>query len=168
MSKYIIPLLILILLIFSIIKKVKPYDAFIDGAKQSIDLTFSIFPYLVGVLILSELFETSGLADMFSNLLSPVFSLFGIPKELSKLVMIKPFSGSGSLAILSDVYLKFGVDSYIARCASAIYGSSETVFFISSVYFAKSKNKKLFLPILISLIASFFSTVFACFICKII
>ena len=168
MSKYIIPLLILILLIFSIIKKVKPYDAFIDGAKQSIDLTFSVFPYLVGVLILSELFETSGLADMFSNLLSPVFSLFGIPKELSKLVMIKPFSGSGSLAILSDVYLKFGVDSYIARCASAIYGSSETVFFISSVYFAKSKNKKLFLPILISLIASFFSTVFACFICKII
>lgn len=168
MSKYIIPLLILILLIFSIIKKVKPYDAFIHGAKQSIDLTFSVFPYLVGVLILSELFETSGLADMFSNLLSPVFSLFGIPKELSKLVMIKPFSGSGSLAILSDVYLKFGVDSYIARCASAIYGSSETVFFISSVYFAKSKNKKLFLPILISLIASFFSTVFACFICKII
>ena len=168
MSKYIIPVLILILLVFSVVKKVKPYNAFIEGAKQSIDLTFSIFPYLVGVLILSELFEISGLADMFSNLLSPLFSLFGIPKELTKLVMIKPFSGSGSQAILSDVYLKFGVDSYIARCASAIYGSSETVFFISSVYFAKSKNKKLFLPILISLIASFFSTVFACFICKIL
>lgn len=168
MSKYIIPVLILILLVFSVVKKVKPYNAFIEGAKQSIDLTFSIFPYLVGVLILSELFEISGLADMFSSLLSPLFSLFGIPKELTKLVMIKPFSGSGSLAILSDVYLKFGVDSYIARCASAIYGSSETVFFISSVYFAKSKNKKLFLPILISLIASFFSTVFACFICKIL
>ncbi|MBE7089678.1 MAG: spore maturation protein [Clostridiales bacterium] len=168
MSKYIIPVLIIILLVFSVVKKVKPYNAFIEGAKQSIDLTFSIFPYLVGVLILSELFEISGLADMFSNLVSPLFSLFGIPKELTKLVIIKPFSGSGSLAILSDVYLKFGVDSYIARCASAIYGSSETVFFISSVYFAKSKNKKLFLPILISLIASFFSTVFACFICKIL
>lgn len=168
MASYFIPVLILLLIIFSLIKKVKPYDAFTDGAKGAIDLTISIFPYLVGILILSELFELSGLSDLLTKLLSPVFSFLGIPKELTKLIMIKPFSGSGSLALLADVFNKYGVDSYISRCASCIYGSSETVFYIAAVYFAKSKNKRLFKPILISLIASFFSCIFACLICRIL
>jgi spore maturation protein B len=167
-SAYFIPILLIFLIIFSLAKKVKPYNAFIDGAKGATDLTISVFPYLVGILALSELFEVSGFSDILTAWLSPAFSFFGIPAELSKLVLIKPFSGSGSLAILSDTLTKFGVDSYIARCACCIYGSSETVFYIAAVYFAKSKNKKLFLPILISLIASFFSCVFACFICRLI
>ncbi|MBR2384376.1 MAG: spore maturation protein, partial [Clostridia bacterium] len=99
---------------------------------------------------------------------SPFFNLLGIPTELTKLVLIKPFSGSGSLALVSEIFSTYGVDSYIARSACVIYGSSETVFYIAAVYFAGAKTKKLLVPILISLIASFFSCVFACFICKII
>ena len=167
MSKYFIPILFLIVLLFSIIKKVKPYDAFTEGAKSAIPFAISVFPYLVSIFILTELFEASGLSSAVSTFLQPVFSLLGIPAELTKLVLIKPFSGSGSLAILSEIYTKYGVDSYLSRCASVIYGSSETVFYIAAVYFAGAKTKKLTAPILISLVASFISCAFACFICKI-
>lgn len=168
MSKYFIPILFLSIFIVSIIKKVKPYDAFVLGAKSAIPFAISIFPYLVTIFVLTELFEVSGLSNIVSNFLSPVFAFLGIPKELTKLVLIKPFSGNGSLAVLTEIFNTYGVDSYLSRCASVIYGSSETVFYVAAVYFAGAKTKKLMAPITISLIASFISCVFACFICIII
>lgn len=166
--QYFIPVLFLIIFLYSIFKKVKPYDAFTTGAKSAIPFAVSIFPYLVSIFVLTELFEISGISNAISSIVSPFFNLLGIPKELTKLVLIKPFSGNGALAILTEIYKTYGVDSYLARCASVIYGSSETVFYVASVYFAGAKTKKLTLPIIISLIASFFSCVFACFICLII
>lgn len=168
MSKYFIPVLFLIIFVFSIIKKVKPYDAFTQGAKSAIPFAVNVFPYLVSIFVLTELFELSGISDWITGLLSPVFGFLGIPKELTKLVLIKPFSGNGSLALLTEIFNTYGVDSYLARSACVIYGSSETVFYIAAVYFAGAKTKKLAVPIVISLIASFFSCVFACFICKIL
>ncbi|MBE5750278.1 MAG: spore maturation protein [Clostridiales bacterium] len=165
MSKYIIPALFVLIFAYSFVKKVKPYDAFTEGAKSAIPFAMSVFPYLASIFVLTELFEASGLSDAVSRLVSPLFNLLGIPKELTKLVLIKPFSGNGALAILSEIYTQYGVDSYLSRCASVIYGSSETVFYVAAVYFAGAKTKNLTLPIIISLIASFASCVFACFIC---
>lgn len=165
MSKYFIPILIVLILVFSLVKKVKPYDTFTEGVKSAVPFAVSIFPYLASIFIMTELFEVSGLSNAVSKVVSPVFSLFGIPKELTKLVLIKPFSGSGSLAMLSEIFNTYGVDSYISRCASVIYGSSETVFYVAAVYFAGAKTKKLTTPIIISLFASFISCAFACFIC---
>ena len=166
---YVIPILLLFTFVFSAVKKVKIYDVFTNGAKQAIDFTKGLFPYLVSILVLTNLFETSGLSNAICNLLHPVFKFLQIPEEVFKLVLIKPFSGSGSLAIVSQIYNTYGVDGYIARCASAIYGSSETVFYISAVYFASCKKQhKLIKPIIISLVASLFSSVFACFICRIL
>lgn len=167
MSSYIIPFLFLTILVYSAIKKVKPYDAFTEGAKSALPFAANIFPYLVSIFVLTELFEASGISDFLTQILSPVFGFLGIPEELCKLVMIKPFSGSGSLAMLSEIFSEYGADSYLARCACVIYGSSETVFYIAAVYFANVKNKKLLLPIIISLFASFCSCLFACFICRI-
>ena len=166
--KYFIPLLFLSIYIYSAVKKVKPYDAFTEGAKSAIPFAVSIFPYLVSIFILTELFDRSGLSDALSTFLSPLFNLLGIPKELTKLVLIKPFSGNGALAVLTEIYTQHGVDSYLSRCASVIYGSSETVFYVAAVYFAGAKTKRLSLPIGISLFSSFISCVFACFICKIL
>lgn len=168
MSKYIIPILFLIIFVYAVIKKVKPYDAFTQGAKSAVPFAVSVFPYLVSIFVLTDLFEASGISDAVSKILSPVFGLLGIPGELTKLVLIKPFSGNGALALLSEIFTKYGVDCYLARCASVIYGSSETVFYVAAVYFAGAKTKKLTTPIVISLFASFASCVFACFICLII
>ncbi len=166
--KYFIPLLFLIIFVYSAVKKVKPYDAFVDGAKSAVPFTIGIFPYLVSIFILCELFEVSGISAVLTRILSPMFNILGIPNELTKLVLIKPFSGSGSLAVLTDIFNTYGVDSYLARSACVIYGSSETVFYVASVYFAGAKTKNLTKPIIISLFANLVSCVFACFICKII
>ena len=165
--QYFIPVFFLAVFVYAFIKKVKPYDAFTDGVKSAVPFAVKIFPYLVSIFVLTELFEISGLASLFADILAPVFGFLGIPKELTKLVLIKPFSGSGSLATLSDIFTEYGAESYLARCACVIYGSSETVFYVASVYFAGAKSKKLFKPIAISLFASLCSCVFACFICKI-
>ena len=165
---YFIPAFFLVIFIIAIFKKVKPYDAFTLGAKSAIPFASSIFPYLVSIFVLTELFEVSGLSNAVTNILSPLFNILGIPNELAKLVLIKPFSGNGALAILTEIYHTYGVDSYLSRCASVIYGSSETVFYIAAVYFAGAKTKNLTKPILISLFASFCSSIFACFICLIL
>ncbi len=166
-SVYILPLFFIVILGLAAFKKVKMYDSFTEGVKGAIPLTVSIFPYLVTIFIAAELFEASGLTDKISELLAPFFRTVGIPEEISKLVLLKPFSGSGSMALLSDIYAEYGADSYISRCASVVYGSSETIFYIAAVYFAGSKHKRLFKPIAISLVSGVIACIFACLICRI-
>ncbi len=164
---YIFPITFILIFVFALIKKVKPYDEFVSGAKGAIPFIINLFPYLSAIFILTELFERSGLADTVTTVTQPLLTVLGIPKEVNKLILIKPFSGSGSLAMLNKIFTDYGVDSYISRVASCIYGSSETVFYVSSVYFLNSKTKNLFAPILISLVASFSSFIIASFICHV-
>ncbi len=163
----IVPLLFVILFCYAIFKKVKLYDSFTEGIKEAIPLLISLFPYLAAILMLSELFEESGISAALIKFVSPAFSKLGIPPEISKLVLLKPFSGSGSTALLSELFQTYGPDSYIARCACVAYGSGETVFYISAVYFAGTKRKGLFKPILISLLANFGAVLLGCLLCRV-
>lgn len=162
----VLPLLFISLFLYALFRKVRLYDVFADGVKQAVPLVLSLFPYLATVLILSELFERSGLSAMLTNALAPVFKFLGIPPEISKLVLLKPFSGSGSTALLSEILNAYGADGYIARCACVCYGSSETVFYVSAVYFAGVKQKKLLKPVAIALFSNFVTVVFGCFLCR--
>ena len=164
----VIPLLFLALFLYALVKKVKLYDSFTAGVKEALPLVMSLFPYLAAILMLSELFEKSGLSDLITSFLSPAFRSVGIPPEIAKLVLIKPFSGSGSMALLSDILTSYGADSYVGRCACVSYGSSETVFYISAVYFAGIKDKKLLKPVTIALIANFLSIILGCFLCRVL
>lgn len=164
---YVVPILILMLLIFSIIKKQNNYETFVKGAQKSLTLIFEIFANIVAIFIIIELFKQSGISEYLSKILSPILSLFNIPKELCELIVLKPFSGSGSLALLSDIFTRYGVDSYIGRCASVIIASSETVFYVSSVYFSKTKVKNLGYAIPLALFVTIFSCILSCLFCKI-
>lgn len=161
-----VPILFLALFLYAAAKRVKLYDSFTEGIKEAIPLILSLFPYLAAILMLSELFEQSGLSAIITNALAPVFEFLGIPPEISKLVLLKPFSGSGSTALLSELLAAYGPDSYIARCACVTYGSSETVFYISAVYFAHTNRKNLFKPIAVSLAANFLSVILGCLLCR--
>lgn len=161
-----LPLLFLGVFGYALVKRVKLYDCFAEGVRGAIPLVVSLFPYLAAILILSELFSASGLSAALTSFLSPAFRALGVPEELSSLVLIKPFSGSGSTALLSELLASYGADSYIGRCACVCYGSSETVFYISAVYFASVKEKKLFLPVVIALAANFIGVVAGCFFCR--
>ncbi len=164
----IVPLLFLALFLYALIKKVKLYDSFTAGVKEAVPLVLSVFPYLAAILMLSELFEQSGLSGYLTRALSPAFSALGIPPQISKLVLLKPFSGSGSTALLSEILSAYGPDSYISRCACVAYGSSETVFYISAVYFAGAHGKKLFKPVVISLAANFLAVILGCLLCRVL
>ena len=163
----IIPVIFIAVFIFAAVKKVNIYESFTEGIEEAFKFTVSLLPCLAAVFMMCELFEVSNLSNALTRWLSPVFGFLGIPPELTKLVLIKPFSGSGSLAYLNGIIETYGADSYIARCACVCFGSSETVFYISAVYFAGLKVKKLAIPIVCVLVSTLVSTILACLICRV-
>ena len=162
----IIPFLFIATFIFASLKKVRVYDSFTEGMKGAIPLILSIFPYIAAVTMLSMFLEVSGFGYKLNGWLTPIYTLVGIPQELAPLVLIKPLSGSGSIAVLGELLQKYGADSYIGRCACVLYGSSETVFYIGAVYFAGLKRKKLTAALVISLFSFVISVIFGCFLCN--
>lgn len=165
MSAYILPAFIATNLLLGAVRRVPVFDAFIEGAKGAVRLAADIFPYLAAVLIAVTLFRESGLALLFARTCAPFFRLLGIPSELAELIVVRPMSGSGSLALLADVYVRFGADSYSARVASVIVGSSETVFYVAALY-GGGRIKRYRGAIGISLVATFAGTVLSCLLCR--
>ena len=165
MTAYIIPLLMLALICYSVYKKNNTYQSFVNGAKEAIQLVLDVFPYIATVLICVELFKISGLSEITAQGLSPFFSLFGIPKELTEFIILRPFTGSGSIALFHDICTIYGPDSYIARVAAAIMGSSETVFYVSAVYFSSTSVKRTLYAIPVALFACFVGAVAAALVC---
>ena len=168
MSVYILPVFLIFLFIYAYLKKVNVYKTFIDGAKGSFQLCLDIFPYIVTILVAVALFRVSGLSELLIKLLSPIFNLLGIPNEVCELVLLRPFTGSGSFALLNDIYATYGVDTYISRCASCILGSSETLFYVTTVYTSKTSLKKLGYAIPVGILASIFGAIISCLVCKIL
>lgn len=167
MSSYILPILFIFILTYSYRKKINPYDTFVKGAKEALPLALSIFPFVATIMIAVAILRASGITIFLSNFLSPIFNFLGIPTELCELVLLRPFTGSGSFALLNDVMQQYGPDSYISRCACTILGCSETIFYVSAVYFSQTKVKKLLYAIPIALIASLVGAIVACLLCKI-
>lgn len=167
MSAMLMPVLILIIFVYAKIKRVNVYTSFICGAKQSVNLVVSIFPYLVTIMIMVQFIKISGLALLLANLVSPAFNLIGIPSELCELVLLKPFSGNGSLAILNEIFDTYGVDSQIGRSASVIVGSCDTVFYVTTLYCSGTSVKKLGYAIPVALFATLFGAVISCYLCQI-
>ncbi|MCH5161810.1 MAG: spore maturation protein [Clostridiales bacterium] len=162
MSAYIIPIIFLVVLLLSFIKRKEPYGGFIDGAKTAVDLTINVFPYLLAIMVAVEAFRVSGASAYLANAIAPALHKVGLPKELAELIFIRPVSGAGSLAILDNIYSTYGADSYIGRCASVIYGSSETVFYVSTIYFSQSKVKNLRYAIPVALVSTFVGCIVGC------
>jgi len=167
MSSYIIPVLIIMLILYSMVKKKNTYNSFVVGAKSSFDIVLTSFPYIATIFIAVEIFNVSGLGVLFSDFVAPVFEFFGIPKELSQLVILKNFTGCGSLALLENIFATYGVDSYLARAGCCIAGCSEAVFYITAVFFSKTKVTKFRYAIPAGMMANFFGAIVGCAICRI-
>ena len=167
MSKFIIPILIILLIIYSVIKKNNTYNSFVIGAKSSFDVVLTSFPYIVVIFIAVEIFNVSGLAVLFSDFVAPFFEFFGVPKQLSQIVILKNFTGCGSLALLENIFTTYGVDSYLARAGCCIAGCSEAIFYITAVYFSKTKVVKFRYAIPVGVIANFVGAIVSCWICRI-
>ena len=164
---FVLPLLLLCLFAFCFVKKIDAYGSFVQGAKQALPLAKSLLPCLACMLVAVELAKASGLYNLLDLLFSPFLRLVGIPAELSQLVILKPFSGSASLAMLNDLLLTHGTDSFVGRCACVVYGTSETVFYIATIYFSDTSIKKLGSAMWIGLFCSFLSCAVGCLLCRV-
>ena len=167
MSADILPVLFILLFAYCIYKRINTYDHFVKGAKGAIKLVVDIFPFIASIMIAVALLRVSGITTRLTEVLSPIFNALGIPPELTELVLLRPFTGSGSYALLEDVLTTYGADSYIARCACVIMGCSETIFYVATVYLSQTKVKKLFYAIPVALLCSLVGTILACLLCKV-
>ena len=168
MSAYILPVLFILLFIYCIYKRLNTYDHFVKGAKGAIKLVVDIFPFIASIMIAVALLRVSGITSWLTQTLSPIFNALGVPPELTELVLLRPFTGSGSYALLEDVLVTYGADSYISRCACVIMGCSETIFYVATVYFSQTKVKKLLYAIPVALLCSIVGTILACLLCRVI
>jgi len=130
-----IPLVIVVFLAWGLVKKVKVYEVFVEGAKEGFTTAVRIIPYLVAMLVAIGIFRASGALDILTRLLAPVTSLIGMPPETLTMALMRPLSGSGSLGVMTELMKAHGPDSLIGIMASTMYGSSETTFYVLAVYF---------------------------------
>ena len=134
-SLWAIPVLLVAIPFVGIIRGVKVYDVFIDGAKEGFEVAVKIIPFLVGILVAIGMFRGSGAMDLLTAGLRPLVAATGFPPELVPLAILRSLTGSGSLAFTTDLIKSHGPDSLIARTAATMYGSSETTFYVLAVYF---------------------------------
>jgi len=136
-----IPLVLLLFLTWGLVKKVKVYEVFVEGAKEGFNVAVRIIPYLVAMLVAIGIFRASGAMELLTAVLSPLTNLIGMPAETLPMALMRPLSGSGSLGIMTELMKVHGPDSFIGILASTMYGSSETTFYVLAVYFGSVNIK---------------------------
>jgi len=154
-SLWIIPSLISLILVFAIWNRVAVYETFIDGAKDGFSTALQIMPHLVGMMVAITVFRESGALKLVTDTIQPIFDLLHFPKEVFPLAIMKPLSGTGTLALTTDIIAKYGPDSHLGRLASTMQGSADTTLFIITVYFGAVGIKKVGYSIKVGLFADF-------------
>jgi len=167
-SVWAIPLLLLVFPLIGIFRKVKVYENFVEGAKEGFGVATRIIPYLVAILVAIGMFRASGAMDFFVALISPLTNLIGMPAEALPVALMRPLSGSGSLALVTELMKTHGTDSFIGRLASTMYGSTETTFYVLAVYFGSVSISKTRHALPSGLIADFFGLLAAVLICRLV
>lgn len=165
LSSYAIPAIFMFILSFGLLKDVKVYDVFVDGAKEGITTVIRIIPNLVGLLVAVGVFRASGALDLLIYIVKPIGDALSIPTEVLPLAFLRPISGSASLALVSDIIKNYGPDSFIGRTASTMMGSTETIFYTLAVYFGATGIKNIRYTLLAALIADAASVLASVWIC---
>lgn len=165
LSMLILPLLMVLIPMYGLVKKVPVYEEFVTGAKEGFDIGIRIIPYLVAILFAIGMFRASGALDALISVLQPVLSLVGFPAEVLPMAIMRPLTGSGSLAILVDLVHTYGEDSIIVKMAATMFGSTETTFYVLAVYFGAVNVKRTRYALQAGLIADFASVVASVTVC---
>jgi spore maturation protein B len=161
-----IPLMILVLIGYGYIKKVKVYEVFVEGAKEGFSVGVKIIPYLVAMLVAIAMFRESGAIELLKWVMAPVTSLIGMDSELLPMALMRPLSGSGSLGVMTELMNTHGVDSLIGFTSSTMYGSTETTFYVIAVYFGAVGIRKTRYAISAGLLADAAGLIAAVLICN--
>ncbi len=168
LSTIAVPAVIFIILLYGIFEKKKVFDIFLKGAEEGFKMTIKIFPTLVGLFLAIGALSSSGILEYLIKIISPVITIFKIPSEIMPLVILRPISGSGSIAIATDIMQKYGVDSLIGLIVATIMGSTETTLYTIAVYTSSVNIKKIRFVLFAALMADLTGMITSAFICKLL
>ncbi|MBS7020260.1 MAG: spore maturation protein [Firmicutes bacterium] len=142
-SNLIIPLMVLFIIFYGVLKKVDVYDTFVDGAKESFDMILTMFPPMLAMIVGVNVFVKSGALNYVFQFLNPIFEFIHFPIDILPMAIMRPISGTASLALLNQIFESSGPDSFLGRLASIIQGSTDTTFYILTLYFGTIGIKKI-------------------------
>ncbi len=134
-SYFIIPVIVVGFPLYGLIKRVRIFETFVEGAKDGFNVAVRIIPYLVAILFAVGMFRASGAMDFLVKVLNPVLSLIGFPAEVLPMAIVRPLTGSGSAGLVLDLIKRYGEDSIFVKMAATMFGSTETTFYVIAVYF---------------------------------
>jgi len=164
-SAWAIPVLTGGIILIALLRRVKIYEVFVEGAKEGFNVGVRIIPYLVAILCAIAFFRASGAMDILMTFLAPLTNLLGMPAEALPMALVRPLSGSGALGVMSEIMQTHGPDSFLGRVVSTMMGSTETTFYVLAVYFGSvgvSKVRHALWAGLIADIAGLISAVWVC------
>ncbi|HBT20496.1 MAG TPA: spore maturation protein [Peptococcaceae bacterium] len=165
-SKWAVPMLFFIIPGIAFLKGIKVYEAFVAGAQEGFNTAIKIIPFLVGMLVAIGVFRASGALDVFTKLLHPITDFFDIPGEVLPLALMRPLSGGAALGAAAELIKTHGPDSYIGFLASTMQGSTDTTFYVLTVYFGSVGIVKYRYSAAVGLIADIVSFLASVFICR--
>jgi spore maturation protein SpmA len=137
-----IPFLLSFFPVYAAVRRIKVYEEFVEGAKEAFGVILKIIPFLVTMLVAISMFKGAGGIDLLTRLLTPVLTPLQFPPDLLPLALMRPLSGSATLAILADIIHRLGPDNIVSLMAATIYGSTETTFYVAAVYFGSVAVKQ--------------------------
>lgn len=167
-SAFLLPCLIAIILIVATIKKLPTYELFVEGGKEGIEMSFSLLPFLLGMIVAIRVLRSSGALDAFIQLISPILTFFGIPPEIIPLALVRPLSGTAALGMTAELTEQYGPDSFIGRLAATMQGSTDTTLYILTIYFGAVGIKKMRYALKVGLLADLAGIIASIIIVKLI
>lgn len=141
-SKIIIPIFVIVIILYGAYKKVDVYNSFLSGAKGGLHTSFNIFPAIIGMVFAINIFLNSGVINFILGWLSPIFDFLNVPLSILPMALLRPISGTASLAIMNDIFVNFGPDSYMGRLASVLQGCTDTTVYVLALYFGSVRISK--------------------------
>lgn len=163
-----VPMVILLIILYGMLEKNKVYDTFIEGAKEGMQVVINIFPTLIGIFLAVGALRSSGLIDAIIKLIHPIINLIHLPAEIMPLALLRPISGSASMAVATDIISKHGVDSMIGLICSTIMGSTETTFYTIALYTSCVGIKKIRFVLVAALMADIAGMLISVAICRLV
>ncbi|MFI5143350.1 MAG: spore maturation protein [Thermoanaerobaculales bacterium] len=167
-STWAIPTLLVIVLGAGLVRRVKVYETFVEGAKEGFNVAVRIIPYLVAILVAVGMFRASGALEWCMHAVTPLTSRIGMPAEVLPAALMRPLSGSGTLGVVTELLKTHGPDSFIGRVASTIYGCSETTFYVLAVYFGAVGIKKTRHAVVAGLVGDLVGIIAAVLVCRLL
>ncbi len=155
----VLPLLACSLIIYASIKRINVYEAFVKGALEALPMLLKILPYIAAMLICIKLLVDGGVLYAFIGLIRGPLNALGMPEALLPLALLRQFSGSGAMALVTEIFEKHGTDSSLGLMASTMMGASETIFYTLALYFGSAGIKKTGFTLPVSLLAALISIV---------